>query len=78
MSPDGIEMMFEVNLVDQALLLFLLRPQLLPDARIVIVASGIHDPNYHFPASPYYTTAEALAHPASREGSDTRDAGMKR
>jgi len=51
MSPDGIEMMFEVNLVDQALLLFLLRPQLLPDARIVIVASGIHDPIYHFPAS---------------------------
>lgn len=77
-SPDGLEAMFAINHVNQALLLFLLRPQLLPDARIVLVASGLHDPNYKYTAKPHYTTAEAIAHPPSGEGYENRDAGMKR
>ena len=43
-TTDGFEMTFGVNHVGHALLFYLLRPQLAADARIVITASGVHDP----------------------------------
>lgn len=43
-TTDGFETTFGVNHVGHALLFYLLRPQLAPDARIVITASGVHDP----------------------------------
>jgi NAD(P)-dependent dehydrogenase (short-subunit alcohol dehydrogenase family) len=43
-SEDKIEMTFAVNHVGHALLFHLLFPQLADDARIVVTASGVHDP----------------------------------
>ena len=43
-TEDGFETTFGVNHVGHALLFFLLRPQLAPDTRVVITASGVHDP----------------------------------
>lgn len=63
-SPDHIEMTFAVNHVGHALLFYLLRPSLAKDCRIVITASGTHDPAQKsgMPDAAY-TTAEELAHP---------------
>lgn len=78
MSSDGIELMFAVNHVNQALLFFCLRPHFLPTARVVIVASGMHSDKYRFSVDPHYTTAEAIAHPPNGKVYDTWKAGMKR
>ena len=43
-TEDGFESTFGINHVGHALLFYLLRPQLAPDARIVLTASGTHDP----------------------------------
>lgn len=43
-TEDGYETTFGVNHVGHALLFFLLQSHLAPDARIVITASGVHDP----------------------------------
>ncbi|KAG8529147.1 uncharacterized protein KY384_005782 [Bacidia gigantensis] len=43
-SVDGIEKTFAIAHVGHALLFYLLRSSLAPDARIVITASGVHDP----------------------------------
>lgn len=63
-TTDGIERTFGVNHVGHALLFHLLQPYLTPDAHIVVVTSGAHDPqaNSGLPAA-RYDTAEALAHP---------------
>ena len=47
-TEDGFESTFGINHVGHALLFYLLRPQLAPDARIVITASGVHDPGEPF------------------------------
>ena len=63
-TDDGVEKTFGINHVGHALLFYLLRPHLAPDARIVIIASGTHDPAQKtgLPDA-NYTTAEELAHP---------------
>ncbi|KAF1988937.1 NAD(P)-binding protein [Aulographum hederae CBS 113979] len=43
LSVDGIELSFAITHVGHALLFYLLRPYLAPDARIVITSSGVHD-----------------------------------
>lgn len=61
---DGIESTFAINHVGHALLFHLLYPHLDPKARIVVTASGTHDPAQKtgLPDAKY-TTAEELAHP---------------
>lgn len=63
-TTDGYEMTFGVNHLGHALLFFLLRPYLADNARIVLTASGTHDPDIKTLVAPAkYTTAEELAHP---------------
>lgn len=60
----GIERTFAINHVGGALLFHLMAPHLTSDARIVVVASGVHDPETTkgMPL-PDYTTAEGVARP---------------
>jgi NAD(P)-dependent dehydrogenase (short-subunit alcohol dehydrogenase family) len=64
-SPDGIEKTFAINHVGHALLYHLLKDNLTPDARIVITASGVHDPAQKTGIIPYYTTASDVATPSA-------------
>ncbi|KAK4696166.1 hypothetical protein P7C71_g1697, partial [Lecanoromycetidae sp. Uapishka_2] len=66
-SADNIEMTFAINHVGHALLFYLLRPYLARDCRIVITASGTHDPlqKTGIPDAAY-NTAEELAHPTPK------------
>lgn len=82
-SPDGIEMTFATNHLGHALLFFLLKPHLTDDARIVITASGTHDPIQMAKSrlvTPIaaYESAELLAHPTDNEGYSTNDKGIQR
>jgi NAD(P)-dependent dehydrogenase (short-subunit alcohol dehydrogenase family) len=63
-TADGFEATFGINHVGHALLFHLLQPHLAFDARIVLTASGTHDPaqNSGMPDADF-TTAEDLAHP---------------
>jgi len=65
-TGDGVEKTFAINHVGHALLFYLLRPHLTPNARIVITASGTHDPTQKtgLPDAKY-TSAEELAHPTT-------------
>lgn len=63
-TDDGIEAHMGINHVGHALLFHLLAPQLTSDARIVVVASGVHDPAEKWGLAPAYTTAEEVAHPS--------------
>ncbi len=65
-TDDGIEATFGVNHVGHALLFHLLTPYLGDNARVVITASGTHDPvqKTGLPDAKY-TTAEELAHPTA-------------
>ncbi|KEF53174.1 uncharacterized protein A1O9_10622 [Exophiala aquamarina CBS 119918] len=64
-TSDGIEATFGVNHVGHALLFHLLQPNLANEARIIVVASGTHDPAQKsgLPDA-VYTSGEELAHPA--------------
>lgn len=63
-SPEGIESTFAINQVGHSLLFFLLKPCLTQDARIIITASGTHDPAQKtMVPDAKYETAELLAHP---------------
>lgn len=63
-TGDGVEKTFAINHVGHALLFYLLRPHLAPNARILIIASGTHDPAQRTGVpDAKYTTAEELAHP---------------
>lgn len=75
-SPDNIEMTFAVNHVGHALLFYLLRPHLSKDCRIVLTASGTHDPAQKtgIPDAAY-NTAEELAHPTPETA---KNAGRQR
>lgn len=72
-TEDGIETTFGVNHLGHFALIDGLRDQLANPARIVLVASGTHDPK-KFTGMPHprYTTAEALAHPLPDEPVDGR------
>tara|TARA_R110002003_G_scaffold68_2_gene6082 strand:- start:501 stop:1478 length:978 start_codon:yes stop_codon:yes gene_type:complete len=64
-TTDGIEKHFAINHVAHALLFHLLLPHLTADARILVVASGVHDPVQAKPFGmmPAYTTPAAVAAP---------------
>lgn len=63
-TADGVEKTFGINHVGHALLFYLLAPRFTNKARVVITASGVHDPAQKtgMPDAKY-TSAEALAHP---------------
>ena len=62
-TVDGIEMTFGINHVGHALLFYLLRSQLDAHARIVITASGTHDPAQKTSVpDATYASAERVAH----------------
>ena len=63
-TEDKIESTFAINHVGHALLFYLLSPYLADEARIVITASGTHDPAQKsgLPDA-IYNSAEELAHP---------------
>ncbi|RFU35496.1 hypothetical protein B7463_g858, partial [Scytalidium lignicola] len=65
-TSDGMEATFAINHVGHALLFHLLYRHLDPKARVVITASGTHDPAQKtgLPDAKY-TTAEELAHPTA-------------
>jgi NAD(P)-dependent dehydrogenase (short-subunit alcohol dehydrogenase family) len=75
-TDDGIEKNFGVNHVGHALLFHLLAPNLQQDARIVIVGSGVHDPDMGWGDTPAYTTASEVAQPS--EESAKKHSGMER
>jgi NAD(P)-dependent dehydrogenase (short-subunit alcohol dehydrogenase family) len=68
-TPDKIEKHFAVNHVGHALLFHLLAPRLQPTARIVVVSSGMHDPELGKPVGivARYTTPERAAHPTEED-----------
>ncbi|KAK3332894.1 hypothetical protein B0T19DRAFT_416710 [Cercophora scortea] len=64
LTAEGVETTFAINHVGHALLFHLLAPHLAPNARVVVTASGTHDPAQKTGVSDaVYTSAEALAHP---------------
>ncbi|KAL4862632.1 hypothetical protein BDV12DRAFT_207081, partial [Aspergillus spectabilis] len=66
-TEDGFEQTFAVNHIGHALLFSLLTPYLAEDTRIVLTASGTHDPAQKTGVpNAVYTTAEELAHPSSK------------
>ncbi|ERF75008.1 hypothetical protein EPUS_08053 [Endocarpon pusillum Z07020] len=71
-TKDGVESTFAINHVGHALLFHLLRPHLAEKARIVITASGTHDPAQKsgLPDAEY-TTAEELAHPSPQSAKNS-------
>nr|WP_296766151.1 SDR family NAD(P)-dependent oxidoreductase [Rhodococcus sp. (in: high G+C Gram-positive bacteria)] len=72
-TVDGVEMTFGVNHLGHFALVTGLLDRLVAPARIVIVASGTHDPAKltGMPA-PNYTSAEELAHPPTHVPSEGR------
>ncbi|WNG80603.1 SDR family NAD(P)-dependent oxidoreductase [Mycobacterium sp. ITM-2016-00316] len=72
-TEDGVETTFGVNHLGHFALIEGLREHLIPPARIVMVASGTHDPE-KFTGMPHprYTSAAALAHPQPGEPVDGR------
>ena len=67
-SRDGIEKTFAINHVGHALLVYLLRPFFAYQCRIVVVASGTHDPAQKtMVPDAVYNTAEELAHPSKEQ-----------
>ncbi|KAF2791366.1 NAD(P)-binding protein [Melanomma pulvis-pyrius CBS 109.77] len=64
-SSDGIEKTFAINHVGHALLYHLLRENLAADARIVVTASGVHDPAMKSGITGHYTNAADVAQPSA-------------
>ena len=78
-TPDGIETTFGVNHVGHALLFHLLASKLTPNARVVVVASGVHHPAQKTGIPlPVYTSAEELAHPSKELEKGNADNGRQR
>jgi NAD(P)-dependent dehydrogenase (short-subunit alcohol dehydrogenase family) len=66
-TADNIEKTFAVNHVGHALLFYLLTPHLAANARIVITASGVHDPAQKTAVpDAVYTSAGELAKPTAK------------
>jgi NAD(P)-dependent dehydrogenase (short-subunit alcohol dehydrogenase family) len=78
-TRDGLETTFVVNHLAQFLLVRLLLPSMSQAGRIVLVASGTHDPARHtgMPA-PRYTQARALAYPEPAGRDDAALVGRRR
>ena len=75
-TDDGIETTFAINHVGHALLFNLLRPNLAKDCRIVVTASGTHDPAQKSAVpDAAYNTAEELANPTAESA---KNAGRQR
>lgn len=72
-TEDGVEMTFGVNHLGHFALVTGLLDHLATPARIVVVASGTHDPE-KFTGMPHpnYTSADDLAHPAADAPADGR------
>ena len=65
-NEEGYEKTFMINHLGHALLFHLFTPHLTPNARIIVTASGTHDPIYTQKTGlpdAAFTTAEELAHP---------------
>ncbi|KAK8858871.1 hypothetical protein IAR55_003102 [Kwoniella newhampshirensis] len=77
-TSDGIEAMFAIDHVNQALLFFLLRDQLTETARVILVGSSAHDPATKQIPAVNYTTVEAAAHPPTDKKYEGRAEGMRR
>lgn len=72
-TPDGVEMTFGVNHLGHFALIQGLLDRLVAPARIVVVASGTHDPaKFTGMPDPEYTSAEQLAHPDPAASTDGR------
>lgn len=73
MTADGVEMTFGVNHLGHFALIDGLVDHLATPARVVVVASGTHDPK-KFTGMPHpaYTSAEELAHPRPGAAADGR------
>lgn len=66
-TSDGLEKTFGINHVAHTLLFHLLTPYLARGARIIVTASGTHDPAQKTGVgSPEYLTAEEMAHPTPK------------
>jgi NAD(P)-dependent dehydrogenase (short-subunit alcohol dehydrogenase family) len=64
LTEEGLEKTFAITHVGHALLFHLISPFLAPKARVVITASGVHDPALKTGMpKPVYTSAEHLAYP---------------
>ena len=64
-TPDGIEKTFGINHLGHALLFHLLAGELKGDARIVVTASGTHDPAQKSGLHTHYTSAADVARPSA-------------
>ena len=73
LSHDGFERTFAVNHLAHFLLLNLLRPSLAPGARVILTASGTHDPALGTPVTPpVHANAEWLAYPERDPAPETK------
>ena len=82
-SADGYELTFAVNVLAHHLLLHLLSAALAPGARIVMIASGVHDPDNMLARrmgvpEPRWTSIQQMAHPQPMQPGDERRAGGER
>jgi len=78
-NEDGIEESFAVNHLNQTLALFLLKHRLTEDARIIIVGSAAHHPEYSFfKLKAIWTTTEEVGRPAKADEGSAWDEGMRR
>jgi NAD(P)-dependent dehydrogenase (short-subunit alcohol dehydrogenase family) len=78
-NDDGIEGSFAVNHLNHTLVLFLLKDRLTEDARIVIVGSAAHHPEYSFfKLKAIWTTTEEVARPTKADEGSAWDEGMRR
>ena len=70
-TEDKIESTFAVNHVGHALLFYLMSPHFAEDARIIITASGTHDPTQKTGLTAVYNSAEQLAQPTKETEKDS-------
>ncbi len=77
-TEDGIEMTFQVNYLSHFLLVYLLLPDMVKDARIILISSELHRNDGPMRAfRPNYTSAKQLAYPNPADSS-RRDSGSQR
>lgn len=79
-EDNGVEKDMAINHLNQALLFFLLKDRLDPQARIVFVSSGGHDSEYGKMPPPYFPTdePEKAGHPDRFKGDDSYTEAMRR
>lgn len=78
-NEDGFEESFAVNHLNQTLVLFLLTERLTEDARIIIVGSAAHHPDYSFfKLKSIWTATEDVARPTKPDEGSAWDEGLRR